>query len=116
MDEDKRKQRKTRRYVYMIAGAYIIWQGISIGIDMKNNVAADRPEMIVHIRCFVDIDRSGTHCLAAQEAEKRAEGGSIGGFPVLNHRCPALPGRIVLRDSAALLLTNPHRSVTLMDV
>ena len=46
MDEDKRKQRKTRRYVYMIAGAYIIWQGISIGIDMKNNVAADRPEMI----------------------------------------------------------------------
>ena len=46
MDEDKRKQRKTRRYVYMIAGAYISWQGISIGIDMKNNVAADRPEMI----------------------------------------------------------------------
>ncbi len=47
MEEEKRKQRKMRRYVYILAGAYITYQAVSMGMDLHGGVAADQPALIV---------------------------------------------------------------------
>ena len=47
MDENKIKQRKMRRYVYLLAGAYIVYQAVSMVLDVKRGVAMDNPALIL---------------------------------------------------------------------
>ncbi len=46
MEEEKRKQRTMRRYVYILAGAYIIYQAVSMGMDLRDGVVSDHPMLI----------------------------------------------------------------------
>ncbi len=35
-----------RRYVYILAGAYIIYQAVSMGMDLRDGVVSDHPMLI----------------------------------------------------------------------
>ncbi len=47
MDENKLRQRKMRRYVYLLAGAYIVYQAVSMVLDVKRGVVMDNPALIL---------------------------------------------------------------------
>ena len=47
MDENKLRQRKMRRYVYLLAGAYIVYQAVSMVLDVKRGVVMDIPALIL---------------------------------------------------------------------
>ena len=46
MDENKKRQRKLRRIVYMMAGAYILYQAYSMGIEVKNGAVVDNVPLL----------------------------------------------------------------------
>jgi len=46
MDEDKARQRKLRRIVYMMAGAYILYQAYSMITEWKSGAVIDRPALL----------------------------------------------------------------------
>lgn len=47
MNDDKRRQKQLRRVVYMMAGAYILYQAYSMGMEVKNGAVVDNVPLLV---------------------------------------------------------------------